>query len=101
MDERNALTDLGNAYLPTASGKAMADIGKTPTDVYLFGRLPPDDQRSPLRNATPEEQARYLPKAHLLVRQEINRARYAPQPQAAQPTGPNADALRQWNEQRM
>jgi N12 class adenine-specific DNA methylase len=83
------------------SPKAMADVGKTPTDVYLFGRLPPDDQRAILRNATPEEQDRYLRHAHLLVRQEINRARYAPQPQAATPSGPNAEALRQWNEQRM
>jgi len=63
------------------SPKYMADIGKTPTDVYLFSRLPEDDQRSLLHGATPEETDRYLRHAHLKVRQEINRARYAPQPQ--------------------
>jgi len=67
--------------------KYMANIGKTPTDVYLFSRLPDEDQRSLLRNASEEEQSRYFRHAHLKVRQEINRARYAPQPPAAQQQG--------------
>lgn len=60
--------------------KYLADIGKTPTDVYLFSRLPDADQRSLLADASSEERARYLQHAHLKVRQEINRARLAPQP---------------------
>ncbi len=56
----------------------MASIGRTPTDVYLFSRLPIDDQRSLLRDASPEDRSRYLPHANRQLKQEINRARYAP-----------------------
>ena len=76
------LTQLGKpgACGISRSPKTMADIGKTPTDVYLFSRLPEEDQRSLLASASAEERSRYLPHAHLKVRQEVNRARYAPQP---------------------
>ena len=61
------------------SPKYMADLGKTPTDVYLFSRLPNEDQVSILHQASPEERSRYMPHAHQKVRIEINRERYAPQ----------------------
>jgi hypothetical protein len=59
--------------------KYMSEIGKTPTDVYLFSRLPEDDQRSLLQNGSEEDRSRYLRHAHMKVRAEFSRARYAPQ----------------------
>jgi hypothetical protein len=54
--------------------KYMAEIGKTPTDVYLFSRLPADDQKSILARATPEEKERYFKHASGKVKAELNRA---------------------------
>jgi hypothetical protein len=55
----------------------MASVGNEPTDVYLFSRLPADDQKSILSQATPDERDRYFKHAHKGVKQEINRARYS------------------------
>lgn len=51
----------------------MTSIGRVPTDVYLFSRLPDEQQESLIRQMSPEEKTRYMPKAHPKVRQKFNR----------------------------
>jgi hypothetical protein len=50
----------------------MSKVGMTPTDVYLFSRLPNADQKAILDMASPDEVKRYLPRAHLPVRADFN-----------------------------
>ena len=69
----NAKRDRDSAALTTARKRGIAigltptymnKIGSTPTDVYLFSRLPIEDQRSLLSQASPEEKQRYIPHAN-------------------------------------
>jgi hypothetical protein len=66
--------------------KYMQGVGVTPTDVYLFSRLPNEDQKAILRQASPDERNRYWPKAHAAVKAEMSQQVHLPGPQySAQP----------------
>jgi hypothetical protein len=58
--------------------KSIASTGKVPSDVYMFGRLPTQDQTHLLGIATPEEYKRYWPKASRATKQQWNQEH--PQP---------------------
>jgi hypothetical protein len=51
----------------------MTNLGKIPTDVYLFSRLPDEQQISLIRQMTPGEKTRYWPSAHQKVKQLFNK----------------------------
>jgi hypothetical protein len=55
------------------SQDAMNKVGRDPSDLYLFSRLPNADQKAILRAASPDEYKRYFPRAHQVVKTEINR----------------------------
>jgi hypothetical protein len=62
---------------------SLNNTGRTPSDIYLFGRLPPSDQRSILNQASPEEMQRYFPKAHIDIKHEFYSKRFAAGQQSA------------------
>ena len=58
----------------------MNRIGREATDIYLFSRLPNEDQKAILLQANREELNRYWPKAHSAVKAEIGRQVHLPGP---------------------
>lgn len=53
------------------SPRTMNAIGRERTDVYLFSRLPDQDQISLLKQASAEEYKLYWPAAHRAVKVEM------------------------------
>jgi hypothetical protein len=53
------------------SNAAVGAIGRTPSDVFLFSKLPEADQQAILRQATPEEFDRYISHAHQKLRRPM------------------------------
>jgi len=49
----------------------MGAIGRTPSDVFLFSKLPEADQQAILRQATPQEFDRYIGHAHQKLRRPM------------------------------
>ena len=71
-DALEAARERGKAIGLTS--KYMNKIGSTPTDIYLFSRLPVEDQKSILNQASPEEKQRYIRHANKSIRWESNGA---------------------------
>jgi hypothetical protein len=63
----------------------MQNVGVTPTDIYLFSRLPAEDQKAILLQADPEERNRYWPKASSAVKAALNQQVHLPPPQQVSP----------------
>jgi hypothetical protein len=57
------------------SNEAVGHIGRTPSDVYLFSRLPDADQLAILRQANDTEFARYVGHAHTKLRVPMRQER--------------------------
>jgi hypothetical protein len=55
------------------SAAAVNAIGHTPSDVFLFSKLPEADQQAILRQAGDKEFERYLPHAHMKLRAPMRR----------------------------
>ena len=53
------------------SNAAVGAIGRTPSDVFLFSKLPEADQQAILHQATPEEFDRYISHAHQKLRRPM------------------------------
>ena len=53
------------------SNAAVGAIGRTPSDVFLFSKLPEADQQAILRQATPQEFDRYIGHAHQKLRRPM------------------------------
>jgi hypothetical protein len=59
-------------------------IGRTPSDVFLFSKLPEADQQAILRQANKEEFERYIGHAHMKLRKPMRDERiFNPLPQTA------------------
>lgn len=56
----------------------MMKVGSEPTDVYLFSRLPNEDQKAILMQATPAERSRYWAKAHGAVKNALSHLAHLP-----------------------
>jgi hypothetical protein len=66
----------------------MQNVGVVPTDIYLFSRLPNEDQKAILLQASKDERNRYWPKANQTVKNEVNRQVHLPAiPAGALPAG--------------
>ena len=50
------------------SNAAVGAIGRTPSDVFLFSKLPEADQQAILRQANKDEFERYIGHAHMKLR---------------------------------
>ena len=50
------------------SNEAVGAIGRTPSDVFLFSKLPEADQQAILRQANAQEFERYIGHAHMKLR---------------------------------
>lgn len=58
----------------------MNRIGREDTDVYLFSRLPNEDQQAILLQSDRAERNRYWPKAHAAVKAQLSRQLHLPAP---------------------
>jgi hypothetical protein len=67
---------------------AVGAIGRTPSDVFLFSKLPEADQEAILRQATPQEFERYVGHAHMKLRVPMRQER-AGKPREAPPPIPS------------
>src|SRR5258708_29118104 len=54
---------------------AVGAIGRTPSEVFLFSKLPEADQRAILRQADKEEFERYVTHAHQKIRAPMREER--------------------------
>src|SRR6267378_691283 len=57
------------------SAEAVGHIGRTPSDVFLFSKLPEADQQAILRQANKEEFERYIGHAHMKLRVPMRQER--------------------------
>src|SRR5258708_13366401 len=57
------------------SNAAVGAIGRTPSDVFLFSKLPEADQQAILRQANKEEFERYIGHAHMNLRKPMREER--------------------------
>jgi hypothetical protein len=57
------------------STAAVGAIGRTPSDVFLFSKLPEADQQAILRQANKEEFERYIGHAHMNLRKPMREER--------------------------
>src|SRR5260370_36089089 len=71
------------------SNAAVGAIGRTPSDVFLFSKLPEADQQTILRQANKDEFERYIGHAHMQLRQPMRDERAGKQPEAPVP-GPSS-----------
>jgi len=74
------------------SAEAVGHIGRTPSDVYLFSRLPEADQQAILRQANKEEFERYIGHAHVKLRVPMRQERGGKQTEAPAPPPPPSSA---------
>ena len=59
------------------SNAAVGAIGRTPSDVFLFSKLPEADQQAILRQANKEQFERYIGHAHMKLRGPMREERSA------------------------
>jgi hypothetical protein len=64
---------------------AVGAIGRTPSDVFLFSKLPEADQEAILRQANKEEFERYIGHAHMKLRKPMRDERAGKQVEAPAP----------------
>ncbi len=57
------------------SNAAVGAIGRTPSDVFLFSKLPEADQQAILRQANKQEFERYIGHAHMKLRGPMRQER--------------------------
>ena len=57
------------------SNAAVGAIGRTPSDVFLFSKLPEADQQAILRQANKDEFERYIGHAHMKLRAPMREER--------------------------
>ena len=81
------------------STAAVGAIGRTPSDVFLFSKLPEADQQAILRQANKDEFERYIGHAHMKLRVPMRQERAgkqvegpAPAPSSAPTARPSAPA---------
>jgi hypothetical protein len=76
------------------SNAAVGAIGRTPSDVFLFSKLPEADQQAILRQANDTEFARYIGHAHTKLRVPMRQehAKEAPAPSPVPSSAPAAVA---------
>jgi hypothetical protein len=67
------------------SAAAVNAIGRTPSDVFLFSKLPEADQQAILRQATKDEFDRYINHAHTKPRVPMRQERAGQQVEAPAP----------------
>ena len=72
------------------SNAAVGAIGRTPSDVYLFSRLPEADQQAILRQANKEEFERYIGHAHVKLRVPMRQERAGKAPTVISPSRQDA-----------
>jgi hypothetical protein len=75
------------------SNTAVGAIGRTPSDVFLFSKLPEADQKAILRQANKDEFERYIGHAHMKLRKPMRDERVGNQ--AGAPGRSRADELLQ------
>src|SRR5258706_11358926 len=68
------------------SNAAVGAIGRTPSDVFLFSKLPEADQQAILRQANAQEFERYIGHAHMKIRGPMRDERAGKQTEAPAPT---------------
>jgi hypothetical protein len=71
------------------STEAVNAIGRTPSDVFLFSKLPEADQQAILRQANKEEFERYIGHAHMKLRAPMREERAGKRTEAPAP-GPSS-----------
>jgi hypothetical protein len=76
------------------SVEAVNAIGRTPSDVLLFSKLPEADQQAILRQANAQEFDRYINHAHMKLRKPMRDERAGKQAEAAAPAPSSAPAPR-------
>src|SRR5260370_170987 len=88
-----------NARQAGYSNAAVGAIGRTPSDVFLFSKLPEADQQAILRQANKDEFERYIGHAHMKLRVPMREERAgkqvegpAPAPSSAPTARPSAPA---------
>jgi hypothetical protein len=64
---------------------AVGAIGRTPSDVFLFSKLPEADQQAILRQANKDEFERYIGHAHMKLRKPMRDERGGKQAEAPAP----------------
>jgi hypothetical protein len=73
------------------SNDAVGAIGRTPSDVFLFSKLPEADQQAILRQANKDEFERYIGHAHMKLRVPMRQERGGKQAEAPAPApGPSS-----------
>jgi hypothetical protein len=72
------------------SNAAVGAIGRTPSDVFLFSKLPEADQQAILRQANKDEFERYIGHAHMKLRGPMREGRAGKQPEAPAPGSSSA-----------
>ena len=68
----------------------MGAIGRTPSDVFLFSKLPDADQQAILRQANKDEFERYIGHAHMKLRVPMRQERAGKQAEAPAPAPSSA-----------
>src|SRR5258706_13019794 len=73
---------------------AVGAIGRTPSDVFLFSKLPEADQRAILRQPNKDEFDRYIGHAHVKLRVPMRQERAGKQAEAPGPSSAPAPQIR-------
>jgi len=76
------------------SNTAVGAIGRTPSHVFLFSKLPEADQQAILRQANKDEFERYIAHAHMKLRGPMRQERAGKQAEAPAPGPSSAPAPR-------
>jgi len=74
------------------SNAAVGAIGRTPSDVFLFSKLPEADQQAILRQANKDEFERYIGHAHMNLRKPMRDERVGNQAAGPAPAPSSAPA---------
>jgi hypothetical protein len=72
--------------------EAVNAIGRTPSDVFLFSKLPEADQQAILRQANKDEFERYIGHAHMKLRKPMRDERVGNQAEGPVPAPSSAPA---------
>ena len=75
------------------SNAAVGAIGRTPSDVFLFSKLPEADQQAILRQANKEQFERYIGHAHMKLRGPMREERAGKEAEAPAPRPSSAPAM--------
>ena len=74
-----------DAIMAGYSAEAVGHIGRTPSDVFLFSKLPEADQQAILRQANGQEFEPYIAHAHMKLRGPMRQERAGKQTEAPAP----------------